>query len=121
MSFLRSETSTFTTNSSGEATVYSANLNGKVHSVEFLPGSPHPSSATAVTITGENSSRQILTVAALSSSPGIWYPRAPSHRSTSGSTFGAEGVQIPVVAERVKYVVTAGGNGLSGAFRMTVE
>lgn len=118
MTYLRSETVAVTANSSGESTAFSANLSGLVQSVEFIPGTL--SSAAAVTVKGEESSRQILTVAALSTSPGLWYPRAPSHRSTSGSTFGAEGVPIPVVNERVRFVVSGGGNGGTGTFRIVV-
>jgi hypothetical protein len=119
MSYLRSETVAVTTNSSGESTGFSANVTGKVHMIEYLPTSL--SSAAAVTVKGEESSRQILTVATLSSSPGIWYPRQPTHRSTSGSTFGAEGTPVPVVNERVRFVVSGGGNGLTGTFRMILE
>lgn len=117
MSHVRSETVDITTNSSGESTGFSANVNGLIQSIEYLPIGL--SSAAAVTVKGENSSRQILTVATLSSSPGIWYPRQPTHRSTSGSTFGGE-AQVPIANERVRFVVSAGGNGLTAQFRMTV-
>lgn len=123
MSFLRSVTVSVTTNSSGESTGFSANVTGKVHMVEYVPvPTTHISSAAAVTVKGEESSRAILTLAALSSSPGFWYPRQPTHRSTSGSTFASvEGVQVPVVNERVRFVVSGGGNGLSGTFRVILE
>ncbi len=122
MSFLRSETVAVTTNSSGESTGFSANVTGKVHMIEYLAvPTSHISSAAALVVKGEESSRAILTLAALSSSPGFWYPRQPTHRSTSGSTFGAEGTPVPVVNERVRFVVSGGGNGLSGTFRMILE
>lgn len=115
MTFVRSETVDVTTNSSGESTGFTANVTGLVQAVEYVPNTL--SSAAAVTVKGENSSRQILTVATLSSSPGIWYPRQPTHRSTSGSTFGGE-AQVPIANERVRFVVTGGGNGLTGQFRI---
>lgn len=118
MTYIRSETVDILANSSGESTAFSPTLNGRVNAIEFVPGTL--SSAAAVTVKGETSSRAILTVAALSTSPGLWFPRKVTNKIADGSTFGGE-AQIPIAGERVRFVVSAGGNGGAASFRILMD
>lgn len=118
MSFIRSETVAATTNSSGESTAFSANVNGKIHAVEYVW--TDFSTAATLVVKGENSSRPILTANLTSTTVATWYPRAVTHNVLSGSTFGGE-ASVPISNERVRFIVASGGATKTGTFRILVD
>ena len=115
MSFVHQESATLTTNSSGESTGFVGPLNGLVHAIEYHW--TDFSTGGSVVVKGEESSRPILTVNLTSTTQAIWFPRSVTHKIADGSTFGTE-AQVPISGERVKFVVSSGGNAKTGSFRV---
>lgn len=118
MSFIRSETVTAVTDAGGNSTAFSANVNGKIHAIEYV-WTDYSTAATLV-VKGENSSRPILTANLTSTTMATWFPRSVTHNVLSGSTFGGE-ASVPIAGERVRFVVSGGGATATGTFRMLVD
>lgn len=118
MTFVRQESVSVVTNSSGESTGLVGPLNGLIHSIEYVW--TDFSTAAAVAVKTENSSRPILTANLTSTTQAAWFPRSVSHKIADGSTFGGE-APVPIANERVRFVVSAGGSAKTGTFRVLVS
>ena len=122
MSFARTESVTVTTDASGDATAYTSGVyNGKVSIVAYTK-SDYDNGVDFV-VSGEVTGQLIWDEDNVNSSKTV-APRQASHTiagiaSVYAGTDGAL-TDIFVVNERIKFVVAAGGNAKSGAFRVVV-
>lgn len=119
MSFCRSVEIEFTTDSSGDATVYTDAINGRILSVIFTD--TDTASTLDLTITTEDTARTILSLTDQAAS-GQWQPRNPTH-DTSGTaevyaSTDAVNDHIWVADERIKIVAAQGGDTKTGAIKV---
>jgi len=125
MSFAKTGTITVTTTAGGAATGYSdvGDLNGRV--IELVYTKDDFDAGVTFAITGEETGKTLWSEAAVNASKTVC-PRQPTH-STAGvaslyDTTDSEPVEdyLWVVNERIKWVVSAGGNAKSGTLRWVV-
>ena len=119
-------TAAATTDASGDAEVYtSADVRGRIHSVQYVPDGVAPFAATAdVAVTGEDTALALLSQTDVSAAFTL-FPRAPTHDTSGAASLyaaGGESVEdhLVVSQERVKIVVAQGGDTKSGTFYVTV-
>jgi hypothetical protein len=106
------------TDASGNATVFlthGANRkpNGFLVALKYTPGTL--ATGADLAITGETSGIPILTKADAGTSAVFYYPRALLNAVEDGSVSLASSEFIPIKDERIKVVVTNGGNAASGS------
>ncbi len=112
MAFVRSATATITTTATGAATAYTAGVfNGHVDALKVV--CVGTTSTADIVVTGETTAAPIMTKANLTKSATTWfYPRQVSNKVADGAA--ASGVwRVPVEEERIKVVMTGGGNAQS--------
>lgn len=121
MTFVRDEAVEIVTNSSGESTGFSQNVSGLLQAIHYTRSSTGTAMSTSatLTVTGEKSGITFLSRALTDTSDLTFQPRGRTHYSTSGAESGGEN-QLPVCNERLKFVVSAGGNGKTGSFRVVL-
>lgn len=113
----------FTTDASGNATVYTEVTQGLVHAIRY----EYNNAATGAdfTITCGRSGQAIITVTDAGTSSVTWYPRAATATVANAAALYAAGgtavlTPIPVADEAIKIVVAQGGNTLSGTLHIYV-
>lgn len=122
MSFVQRETVTVTTDASGDATAYSGPVTGRILTVRYVK--TDFANGSTFTLTSEATGETIWTEAAVNASA-TRAPRQATH-STAGaaSLFAAGGTavtdHIAVANDRIKIVVSAGGNTKTGVFHLTI-
>lgn len=113
------------TDASGNATVYLASginrkLNGFLIRLKYTPGTIN--TAATLTITGEGSGSPIITKTNAGTSVAFYYPRALANEVASpGATVAGTTELIPIENERIKVVVSGGGNGGVGSIEATIQ
>lgn len=113
-----------TTTTGGDATVYSPFLSGYIESIQWVkPGSGGITGATFA-ITAEATGETIWGEASISAST-VRRPRAATH-TTAGVAASYDGTRatldrIALGRDRVKIIVSGGGNTLSGTFVIAVD
>jgi hypothetical protein len=114
-----------TTASDGTATAYSPRVAGKVHSVHYVKdGSNGFAAGVDFAITAQETGENIWTESNVDAST-VRYPRAPTHSQLGvAALFAAAGspVQEPIaVVDKIKFAITNGGSGKTGAFHILVD
>lgn len=112
-----------TTDASGDGTGYTPNVNGMIHSIQYVKDDY--ADGVDFAITGAVTGIAILTDADCNASE-TFYPRRQVNDVADGALLTFDGsnknvVPVGVVGERVKIVVSSGGNTTSGTFYVTVE
>jgi hypothetical protein len=119
---IRKETIAVTTDASGDFTGYTAVVNGTLLSIQYLVDGTAPLATGAdVVFTADETETAILTQANMGTASLSSQPRMQTHDHTDGSNvdiavghlFPAE---IPIADERIKLVVTNGGDTKVGTF-----
>ncbi len=111
-----------TTDVSGAATVFlGTTLRGYLIALIYRPGTIV--TGAGMTVTGETSGIPILQRSNLGTGNSCFYPRAlPNTANTPTGLVGTvPNVRIPLLKERIKVVVAAGGNTLSGTIEAIYE
>ena len=108
---------------SGDATVYVApgvniNPNGFLVCLRYNPGTI--ATGADLVITGETSGIPILTKADAGTSVVFYYPRALLNAVADGAESTNASEFIPIKNERIKVVVSGGGNGGAGSIEATL-
>lgn len=120
MSFVQRKTVTVTTDASGDATGYSETVTGRILSVRYVK--TDFANGSTITLTSEATGETIWTEANVNASA-TRAPRQATH-STAGAAalFAAGGAavndHIALAADRVKVVVSSGGDTKTGAFHI---
>lgn len=110
---------------SGDATVYSPVINGRLESIAYVKdGSNAYSDGVDFTITGETTGQGIWTEENVNASA-VRHPRAATH-SVAGvaALYASGGTAVGdrlTLAERVKIVVASGGASKTGKFHIVVS
>jgi hypothetical protein len=122
MSYAVRETVSLTTDASGDAIGYTANVTGRIHSIKYTKDDF--ADTVDFTITTEATAQNAWVQENVTATATV-APRQATH-STAGvaSLYAAAGepVETPVVAvnERIKIVVANGGDAKSGTFDVIV-
>lgn len=121
MTFVADAVVEMVTNSSGESTAFTPNMRGLLQAIHYTKSSTGTALSTGatLTVTGENSGITFLSRALSDSSDLTFQPRGRTHFSTNGAESGGEN-QLPVCNERVKLVLSGGGNAKTGTFRVVL-
>lgn len=106
-----------TTAADGSATVYSANVNGRIDAIQYVKTSFDD--GVGITVTGETTGRAILVVANMNASA-TYCPLVPARKAADGTASTLTEVPVVLVNERVKIVIASGGNAKVGSFYLTV-
>lgn len=106
---------TLTTDGSGDATGYTANVTGRVLSVQYVK--TDFADGVDITVTAEATGQAILALTDQNTA-GVFYPRAQVHGPT-GTALTYDGTRtvnepVTVVFDRVKVVVAQGGDTKTG-------
>lgn len=106
-----------TTAADGSATVYSARISGKVHSVHYVK--TDFANGVDFAVTAEATGENIWTESDVNASA-VRYPRAATHSQAGVAALYAAGgtaVQdkVGMANDRIKVVIAQGGNAKSGA------
>lgn len=114
-----------TTDGSGNATVLSPRLAGKVHSIQYVKDATTPfADGVDVTVTAETTGENIWTEANVNAS-GVRYPRAPTHSQAGvASLYATSGTAVQDkigIVDRMKIVIAQGGAAKLGAFHILVD
>lgn len=125
MSYAERHAVTLTTDAGGDCTAYSPVVTGKVSQLRWVkPGSGGITNATFA-VTSEATGETIWSEAAISASVTL-APRQATH-STAGAAalYAAGGAavsdKIALAQDRVKIVVSGGGNTLTGVLHIVIE
>lgn len=111
---------TITTAADGSATVYIGQvLRGKVVAIKYDPGTID--GGAGLVITAETTGFPILTKAAIGTSVVLFYPLAPANKVADGAASTLTEVPVIVFRERIKLVMAAGGNTLTGRIWVYIE
>ena len=109
---------TITTDVAGNATVYlGTRLRGSVHAIKYTAGTLD--AGTDLVITGEDTGVAILT-----DSPAAdewFYPRAFPNKVTDGAAGTVPTEDVHVLKERIKVVVSQGGNAGVGSIDIFID
>ena len=111
-----------TTDSGGNATVYlGSKIRGYLVSLFYRPGTIV--TGADLTVTAETSGAPILTKVNLGTANSYLYPRAlPTNaNSLTGPLGTVPSERIPLMNERIKVVVAAGGDTLTGSIEAVYE
>lgn len=114
------QTITATTAADGSATVYSANVNGRIDAIQYVKAvSGSFDDGVGITVTGETTGRAILIVANMNASA-TYCPLIPARKAADGTASTLTEIPVLLVNERVKIVIASGGNAKAGSFYLTV-
>lgn len=115
------EAMTVTTDSSGDATVYTTkrNIRGVVHAIKFEFGDL--ANTLDLTITGETTETPILAYANVPAADAWWYPRAFPNQNTDGAAEADAWLPIHVLGERIKVVAAQGGATKTGTITFFID
>lgn len=114
-----------TTTAGGDATVYlthgeNRKLNGFLVLLKYTPGTID--TAATLTITGESSGIPIITKTLAGTAVVFYYPRAlASAVASPGAIVAGTTESIPIKDERIKVVVSAGGNAGVGSIEVFLQ
>ena len=106
------ETVTATTDTNGDATVYTSAMTGVVTAIRYIK--TNYADTVDFTITGETTGQAVLTIANVTANA-VWQPVRLQYVNTSGASAGVYG-PISIPNERIKIVVAQGGNTTTGQF-----
>lgn len=114
---------TATTDSSGDATVYSPILSGKLVSIRYVK--TDFTDGVDFTITAEDTGETIWTESNVNASKSC-YPRAAAASTAGAAALYASGGtavndKIGLGSDRVKIVIGSGGDTHTGTFHITVD
>lgn len=115
-----------TTDSSGDATRYTAPATGFVRAIRYVPHGTTPLDTNAdVTVTGNTSGIGVYTKANIGTSAFTVQPRAACASAVDGAALTYDGTRvvndlIPVADEAIKVVVAQGADTKSGTFYIYV-
>lgn len=106
---------------SGNATVFLShsnlrNPNGFIEVIKYTPGTLD--TGATLTITGESSGIPIMTKVGAGTIAVWYYPRAPLNSVADGSVAANGSEFIPIKDERIKVVVSGGGNAGAGSIEV---
>lgn len=123
MSYVQRVEVDVTTDASGNATVYSEYVTGRLSAIEYVK--TDFAAGVDFTITSENSGESLWTQNDVNAST-VVRPRAPTHSQAGVASLYASGgtaVQdkIALANDRVKIVIASGGNAASGTFYIVLE
>lgn len=116
MAYMEREQLTIITDASGDATSFTAVVNGFLRAISYDGGFD----ATAdLTITSDAHGQSLLTVTNQAASAITWHPRQATHDILGvASLYAAAGEpvesDIPIAGDRIKVVVAQGGNVTTG-------
>lgn len=122
---IRKFTVSGTTNGSATATVYSPYVSGYIESIQYIkPNSGGLSDGSIMTITAEATGENIWTQTGVNASTTV-RPRSATH-STAGVAATYDGTRaaldrIGLGRDRVKFVITSGGNSKNFSYVVTVD
>lgn len=116
----RKETVVVTTNSDGDATVYSGTITGAVLSVHYVKGDF--ADGVDFTVTSDATGQGIWTEENVNAST-VRAPRQPTHGQDGvASLYAGSGLpvqdRIHLAADRVKFVIASGGDTKTGTFHV---
>lgn len=113
MQLLFSYTARLTTDTGGDATAYAGGvIQGKILAIKYEPGTIE--GTCTLTITGNTSGVAILTKASPGTSTVWFYPRAIPSKVSDGSAFTDVAEPVHLFSERIKVVVSSGGDTKTG-------
>lgn len=124
--YVTRETLTLTVDASGDATVYSERVQGRVLQLRYVPDATTPLDTGAdLTITGEDTGVAIATLVNIGTAALTKVPRQATHGiDGSASLYAAAGepVEEPVylAGERIKCVVAQGGVSKTGQLHIFI-
>lgn len=112
-----------TVNSSGDATVYSPILSGRLISMRYVKN--NFTDGVDFTITAEGSGETLWTESNVNASASR-YPRGATASTAGAASLYAGGGtavnnKIGIASDRVKIVVASGGNATAGTFHIIVD
>lgn len=105
------------TDGSGNATYYSPNITGRVHSVSYLK--VDFTDGVDFTITLERTGQSIWTDTNVNAAETV-YPMAAANKAADGSASTISEAPVVAVNDRVKIVIAQGGDTHSGNFDIVV-
>ena len=117
---------TATTDASGDATVYSPVLSGKLVSMRYVKAdSDSFTDGVDFTITAEDTGETIWTETNVNASA-TRYPRAATASTAGAASLYASGGTavndaIGLGSDRIKFVIASGGSTKTGTFHITVD
>jgi len=117
---------TVTTDGSGNATVYSPRVSGKVHQVSYVkPSSGSYTDGVDFTITGEETGQNIWVESNVNATAHR-APRQPTHSQAGvASLYAPAGaaVETPIALanDRIKIVIASGGAAKVGTFQFLID
>lgn len=111
-----------TTNSSGDATGYTPNVNGRVLGIRYVKNDF--ANGADFTITADATGESILALTDQNAS-GSFYPRVPTHTTAGAAALYAAGGtavndRIALANDRVKIVVAQGGDTKTGTVHVII-
>ena len=113
-------TSLITTDDAGDATVYlGSRLRGRVHAIKYEPGDIYFRGDLA--ITGETTGVEILVAVDCSASDVWFYPRNLIAKTPDGAAATDAFAAPEVLNERIKVVVTDGGEVATGQITIYLD
>jgi hypothetical protein len=123
MSYANRVSVSVTTDASGNATVFSEAVTGKISSIQYVK--TDFADGVDFTITSEASGESLWTQSDVNAAA-IVRPRAPTHSQAGVAALYASGGvavldKIAVANDRVKIVIGSGGNAKSGKFYIVLE
>ena len=117
---LNQYTVSLTTNAAGGVTAYSQRITtGRIVALKYEPGTI--ATDCTVTMTGETSEVAVLTKASPGASDVWYYPQAISNQVSDGAASAITEVPVHLYSERLKVVVTSGGNAASGEVTLYID
>jgi len=109
-----------TTDASGDATVYTENITGRIQSIRYVKDGTSPYDNTVdFTFTAESTGIAVLTVANVTAST-TYHPVAAAAKTADGAASTLTEVGVCLANERLKLVVAQGGNAKTGSFWIVV-
>lgn len=126
MSFIRPLTVSVTTDGSGNATVYSDAVNGKISQIRYVKdGSNGFTNGVDFTITLERTGETVWAENDVNASA-TRAPRQATHGTDGAASLYASGgtaVQAPIAVadDRLKFVIASGGSAKVGTFYILME
>ncbi len=123
--FIDRQVLTLSVDASGDATVYSERVTGRVLQVRYVPHATTPLDTGAdLTITGEDTTVAIATLTNIGTSAFTKVPRQPVHGVTGTALVyaGTDAVAEPpyIAGERIKVVVVQGGVSKVGTLHILI-
>lgn len=114
-----------TTDASGNATVLSPRLAGKLHSIQYVKdGSNAYADGVDFVVTAEETGESVWSESNVNASA-VRYPRAPVHTQAGAAALYAAGgtavLDRIALVDRLKFVIAQGGANKVGAFHVLVD